>query len=127
MMPGGLLVVKAAAVVAAAHAHHLGPVQSVHATSYSPCSSSGSHTADGTPIYGRHRLRSWGAVAVPRPGHFHHLALGTLIRLRHPLHGRRYFRAHDYIGAYSELDFFDRNCGRAKHFTPRSMSYRVVR
>jgi hypothetical protein len=56
--------------------HHLGPVQTVDATSYSPCSSSGSHTADGTPVYGRHHLRSWGAVAVPRPGYLHHCGWG---------------------------------------------------
>jgi 3D (Asp-Asp-Asp) domain-containing protein len=96
----------------------------VHATSYSPCSSSGSHTADGTAVSS---LKDWGHVAVPRPGRPHHLPFGTLIRLRHPLHGRRYFRAHDYIGAFSELDFFDRDCGRAKRFTPRAITYRVVR
>jgi 3D (Asp-Asp-Asp) domain-containing protein len=109
-----MLGVKIAAVVAAAHAHHLGPLQvERHATAYSPCSS-GSHMRDG-----RHTF--FGAVASNK------LPMHTLLRFRRAFHGRHYFRVHDTGSAGMQLDVFLPDCGEAKRFGVRTIRYRVVR
>jgi hypothetical protein len=110
------LLAKIAVVVAA---HHLGPAQHVTATSYSPCSS-GATMADGT------HTRA-GSVAVPRLGYRHHLPLGTLIRMRRRVLGRRYYRVRDFIGSGSELDVWQASCPGARVFGHRHLVYRVVR
>jgi 3D (Asp-Asp-Asp) domain-containing protein len=105
------LAVKLALVVAA-HAHHLGPVQTVTATSYSPCSS-GDVMADGTHT-------RFGSVASNRH------PLGTLLRMRRLVLGRRYFRVRDRIGYGTELDVWQRSCSGAVRFGRRRLAYQVV-
>ena len=98
--------------VAVASAHRYGPLYSASSTAYSPCSS-GSTMADGTPTY-------WGAVASNRH------PLGTLIRTRRPIHGKRWFRIRDRIGYGSDLDVFMPSCGDAIRYGRRTVRYRVT-
>jgi 3D (Asp-Asp-Asp) domain-containing protein len=100
------------AVAVAAHPH-LGHVQIVEATAYSPCSS-GTIMADGHRTY-------FGAVASNR------LPMHTLIRVRRKVHGRRLFRVRDRGSARMQLDFFLPNCRDAVEFGRRRIAFQVQR
>jgi 3D (Asp-Asp-Asp) domain-containing protein len=90
-------------------------LQTVTATAYSPCSS-GSVMADGHRTY-----FGFGAVAS------NDLRMHTLIRMRHPIHGRTLFRVRDRIGYGTQLDVFMPSCRDAVRFGRRRLSFRVVR
>jgi 3D (Asp-Asp-Asp) domain-containing protein len=83
-------------------------------TAYSPCSS-GSVMANGHPT-------SWGSVAV------NGLRLGTRIRFRRPIHGRRRFVVRDR-GAMPDpwaVDVWMPSCGEAVRFGRHRRAYVVV-
>lgn len=82
-------------------------------TAYSPCSS-GDTMANGQPT-------SWGSVAV------NGLRLGTRIRFRHAIHGRRRFTVRDRGGmpGRMDVDVWMPSCRAAVQFGRRTMAYRV--
>lgn len=83
-------------------------------TAYSPCSS-GAVMASGQHTY-------WGAVAV------NGLRLGTRIRFRRPVHGRRGFVVRDRGGMRGrmDVDVFMPNCRAAVQFGRHQRAYVVI-
>jgi hypothetical protein len=69
--------------------------------------------ADGHSTY-------FGAVASNRH------PLGTLLRMRHLVMGKRYFRVRDRIGYGTELDIWQSSCQGAINFGRRRLAYQVV-
>jgi 3D (Asp-Asp-Asp) domain-containing protein len=83
-------------------------------TAYSPCSS-GSVMANGEHTH-------WGSVAV------NGLRLGTRIRFRHPVRGRRVFTVRDRGGmrGHLDVDVFMPSCSAAVRFGRHRRAYAVV-
>lgn len=83
-------------------------------TAYSPCSS-GSVMANGQPT-------SWGSVAV------NGLRLGTRIRFRQPINGRRNFTVRDRGGMADPraVDVWMRDCRAAVNFGRHRRGYVVL-
>lgn len=81
--------------------------------------SSTAYCLNGTMANG-HRVH-WGAVASNRH------RLGTRIRMKHKIRGRRYFTVEDRIGYGSDLDVWMGSCHKARQYGRRHAMYTVVR
>jgi 3D (Asp-Asp-Asp) domain-containing protein len=93
--------------------HHLGPVRvEPNASAYCP-GSSGTTMADGRHVY-------FGAIASA------YLPMHTLIRVRHAIDGRHFFRVRDRGGASMRMDIWLPSCSEAVRFGRRAVRFQVV-